>query len=184
MPASSGKYYPETIGGRVFHGATAVAGVALPISTGTAVTFGLWNTSNQFNAVINRVNIGYTSGTIALGEFGIANQACGFAIGTAAPLSAVTAGTPKNGMLGAGAASAMTFIPATATLTAGGTAVMWLGKSIESATAGLGVFDATYDLDGQLIVTPGQLVFLCGSVAQTGIFTCSMSWTEIPTGTY
>ena len=185
MPASSGKYYPETIGGRVFHGATAAAGVALPISTGTAVTFGLWNTSSNFNAVINRVNIGYTSGTIALGEFGIANQYCGFAIGTAAPLSAVQTGTPKNGLLGAGAASAMTFIPAgTTTLTAGGTAAMWLGKSIESATAGLGVFDCSYDLDGQLIVTPGMLIFLCGSVAQTGVFTCSMSWTEIPLGTY
>lgn len=183
MAAASGKYYPETVGGRVFHGATAVGGVALPISTGTAVTFGLWNTSANFNAVLMKIGIGYTSGTIALGEFGLANQACGFAIGTAAPISAVTAGTPKNGILGAGAASAMTFIPATATLTAGGTAVTWLGKSIESATAGLGVFDATYDMDGTIIVPPGQLVFLCGSVAQTGIFTCSMSWTEIPVGT-
>lgn len=179
MAFSSGKYYPETAAGNVFIGATAAAGVALPISTGTAVTFGLWNTSSSKNAVLLHLDIGYTSGTIALGEFGLANQACGFAIGTAAPLSAFTAGTPKNGLIGQGGASAMSFTPSTATLTAGGTAVKWLGRSIESATAGLGVFSCSYDFDGTLIVPPGQLVFVCGSVAQTGLFSCSLTWAEI-----
>lgn len=180
MAYSSALYYPDVIAGSVFVGATAAAGVALPISTGTAVTFGLWNTSTSKNAVLMDIDIGFTSGTIALGEFGLANQYCGFAIGTAAPLSAVTTGTPKNAYLGLGNASAMTFIPATATLTAGGTAVKWLGRSNESATPGLGIYDGHYELNGKIIVPPGQLVFLCGSVAQTGIFTCSMTWNEVP----
>lgn len=175
-----GKYAAMTAAGVLYHGATAPAGVALPISTGTAVTFGLWNTCATKSAYLQRIDIGYTSGTIALGEFGLANQACGFAVATAAPLSAVTAGTPKNALLGGGGASAMTFIPATATLTAGGTAVKWLGKSIESATAGLGIFSCSYELDGEIVVPPGQLVFVCGSVAQTGLFACSMSWAELP----
>lgn len=175
-----GKYAAMAAAGVLYHGATAVAGVALPISTGTAVTFGLWNTCANKNAYLQRIDIGYTSGTIALGEFGLANQACGYAIGTAAPLSAVTSGTAKNALLNQGSASAMTFIPATATLSTGGTAVKWLGKSIESATAGLGIFNCSYDFDGDIVVTPGQLVFVCGSVAQTGLFTCSMSWAELP----
>lgn len=180
MAFSGGAYYSEVAKGRTFIGSTAAAGTALPISTGTAVTFGLWNTSATKAAVLLNVTIGYTSGTIALGTFGIANQYCGYAIGTAAPLSAFNDGTPKNALLGSGNASAMRFTPAaTTTLTAGGTAVMWLGRSIESATAGLGVFAASYDFNGQLIVTPGQLVFLCGSVAQTGLFSCSMTWSEI-----
>lgn len=170
--------YDDIKVGNIFIGSTAVAGVALPISTGTAITCALWNTSPNRNATLLGVAIGYTSGTIALGEFGIANQFVGLAVGTGAPMAAATAGTPKNALLGSGVASSMTFIPATATLTAGGTAAMWLGKSIESATAGLGVFDGYRFLDVPLGVTPGQVAFLCGSVAQTGIFTCSLMWRE------
>lgn len=170
--------YDDIKVGNIFIGSTAVAGVALPISTGTAVTCALWNTSVNRNASLLGVAIGFTSGTVALGEFGIANQFVGTAVGTGAPMAAATPGTPKNAFIGQGAASAMTFIPATATLTAGGTAVMWLGKSIESATPGLGIFDAYQWLDAPLVLPPGQVAFLCGSVAQTGIFTCSLIWRE------
>ncbi len=179
MAFSSGKYYPETSAGRTFIGSTAAAGTAFPISTGTAVTFGLWNISTTKNAVLLGLDVGYTSGTIALGTLGIANQYCGFALATAAPLSVFTDGTPKNGLAGNGNASAMRFTPSAGTLTAGGTALMWLGKGIESATAGLGVFDGHYDFDGKIIVPPGQLVFVCGSVAQTALFSMSLSWAEI-----
>lgn len=178
MAYASSPYYPDVIAGNMFVGATAAAGTAFPISTGTAVTFGLWNTSTTKNAVLVDLDVGYTSGTIALGTLGIANQACGFAIGTAAPLSAFTAGTPKNALLG-GPSSVMSFTPSAATLTTGGTAVKWLGKGIESATAGLGVFDGHYEFNGKIIVTPGQLVFVCGSIAQTGLFSMSLSWLEV-----
>ena len=93
-------------------------------------------------------------------------------------MAAATTGTPKNALLGAGLSSIMTFIPGTATLTAGGTAAMWLGKSIESATAGLGIFDGYRMLDVPLVLPPGQIAFLCGSVAQTALFTCSLMWRE------
>lgn len=179
MAFSSGKYFPEAAAGNVFIGSTAAAGTAFPISTGTAVTFALWNTSNNKNAVLLNLRVGYTSGTIALGTIGLANQYCGFALGTAAPLSVFTDGTPKNAILGNGKASAMRFTPSAATLTAGGTAAMFVGKSIESATAGLGVFDCNIDLDGTIIVPPGQMVFLCGSVAQTALFSASLVWAEI-----
>jgi hypothetical protein len=180
MAFSSGKYYNEVRQGNVFIGSTAAAGTAFPISTGTAVTFGLWNTSSNKNAVLMQLRVGFTSGTIALGEIGLANQYCGFALATAAPLSAFTDGTPKNAMLGAGNSSSMRFTPSGATLTAGGTACWWSGASIESATVGLGIQRADFDLDGSIIVPPGQLVFLCGSVAQTALFTASLMWAEVP----
>lgn len=176
---SLAQFYPDVLNGNVFIGSTAAAGVALPISTGTAVTCALWNTSVQRTAVLVAVTLGFTSGTIALGTFGIANQFVGNAINSGGPLTAATGGTPKNALLGGGQASSMTFIPATATLTAGGTAAMWLGKSIESATPGLGVADIFRFLDVPLILPPGQIAFLCGSVAQTGLFTCSLIWEEI-----
>lgn len=178
--ASSGVYYPEASQGFTFIGSTAAAGVAFPISTGTAVTFGLWNTSSNKVAVLQDLTVGYTSGTIALGTLGIANQYCGFNTATAGPLSAFTDGTPKNALLGGGAASSMRFTPSAATLSAGGTALKWLGKSIESATAGTGVFDGIYRFEGSVIVTPGQLVFVCGSVAQTALFSMSLTWSEFP----
>jgi hypothetical protein len=180
MPNTSlNAYYPDVLNGNVFIGSTPAAGVALPISTGTAVTCALWNTSINRNAVLVGVEIGYTSGTIALGQFGLANQFVGNAVNSGGPLTAATAGTPKNAYLGAGQSSAMTFIPATATLATGGTAVRWLGKSIESATAGLGIFDGHILLSVPLIVPPGQIVFVCGSVAQTALFSVSLIWEEI-----
>ncbi len=178
--SGTAKYFTDTLAGRVFIGSTAAAGVALPVETGTAVTFGLWNTSPNRNAVPLWISMAYVSGTIVVGGFGIANQSCGFAIGTAAPLSAFTDGTPKNALLGYGGASAMRFTPSAATLTAGGTRCMLLGAAHEIATAGPGVSTITYDFNGALIVPPGQLIFPCYSIAQTGVFSISMAWAEVP----
>ncbi len=180
MPYTNAKYYPEVAAGNVFIGSTAVAGVAFPISTGTAVTHAIWNTSQDKNAVILGLNVGYTSGTIALGAIGLANQYVGFNVATGAAITAATTGTAKNALLGIGKNSSMTFIPATLTLAAGGTACWWSGLSIESASAGTGISFAQIDVDGAVIATPGQIVFVCGSVAQTGLFTMSLIWAEVP----
>ena len=180
MAFSAGKYYNEVAAGRVFIGSTAAAGVAFPISTGTAVTFAIWNTSTTHNAVPLWFAGGYTSGTIALGSLGFANQDVGLSVATGAAITAATAGTPKNAFLGSGKGSVMTFVPATATLAAGGTGVMATGHGIESATAGLGVFGWNHDFDGKIIIPPRQIFFVCGSIAQTALFTMSMAWAEIP----
>ena len=182
MPASLGKYYDQVALGRVFIGSNAVGGTAFPISTGTAVTVGLWNASQSKNAVLLGLNIGFTSGTIALGEIGIANQNVGYNIATGAAMTAFndSPSSIKNALLGGGDQTAMNFsAAATTTLTAGGTACWWSGKSIESATPGLGIFSANIDIDGVVIVAPGQIAFVCGSVAQTGLFTMSLIWAEV-----
>lgn len=179
MSTSLGKYYDQVKLGRVFIGSTAAAGVALPVETGTAVTFGLWNTSTSKVAVPLSIHMAYVSGTITVGGFGMANQDVGYALATAAPLSAFTNGTPKNALLGNGNASAMRFTPSAATLSAGGTRCYLLGAAHEIATAGPGVSIIDHEFEGRLIVTPGQLLFPCFSIAQTGVFSISMTWAEI-----
>ena len=179
MAKTAGKYYTDTALGNHFLGSTAAAGVALPISTGTALTIGVWNTATTKNCVPTFISIGYTSGTIAIGEFGILNQFVGFNVATAAPMAAITLGTPKNALLGSGKGSLMSFFPATATLTTGGTAAYWLGGSNEIATAAPGVSVMYHDFDGKLIATPGQVIAVCGSVAQTGLFTVTLGWVEV-----
>ena len=168
--------------GNVFIGSTAAAGVAFPISTGTAATFGLWNTNPAMNAVLIRVSGGYTSGTIALGTIGLANVSA-TTVATGSNITAFTDGaigtTIRNAKIGGGNASTMRFTPSAATVVAN-TAAVWSPFSMESATAGtnIGFFD--WDIDGEIIVPYGQFVFVCGSVAQTGLFSMSMMWAEVP----
>lgn len=181
MAASAGKYYSSVKAGRVQIGSTAAAGTAFPISTGTAVTFALWNSNPDYYAVPLWFSAGFTSGTIALGEFGFANQNVGFNIATGAAMTAFNSGTPKNALLGGGSASVMSFSPAaTTTLATGGTACFWLGISNQSASATGGQWTCYHDFDGRIIVPPGQIFFLCGSVAQTALYTCSLAWEEVP----
>ena len=179
MAKMAGKYFTDTSLGNHFVISTAAAGVAVPISTGTALTCGLWNTATTKNATLTFLSIGYTSGTIALGCWGILNQAVGFQVATAAPMAAITVGTAKNLLLGSGKSTTMSPISSTATLTTGGTALLWLGPAQASATAALGVINGfNYEFDGKVVVTPGQVVAVCASVAQTGLYSISLGWTE------
>lgn len=180
MAISGGKYATETALGRVFIGNTAAAGVAVPVETGTAVTFGLWNTSVDKYAIPLWLSMAYVSGTITIGGFVIVNQYCGFALATAAPLSAFTDATPKNALLGSGASSAMRFTGSAATLTAGGTRVYSLGFGQQIATAGPGFGQSSHDFDGRLIVPPGQMIFLGETIVTTALYNVCMAWAEVP----
>lgn len=176
----STQWYPDVKYGNVFIGSTAAAGVAAPISTGTAVTFGIWNNSTDTDAVLLELTAGYMSGTIVVATLGLANQNVGFSYGaTGNPMTAFTAGTPKNAYLGSGKASAMAFTPSAATLTTGGTACYWSGYNFANTTAANGISVARIPIDGRVVATPGQLVFVCWSAAQTGVMDYSLMWAEV-----
>jgi hypothetical protein len=186
MPASLGKYYDQINSGNTYILSTAAAGTALPVVTGTAVTFALWNTTSTHNAVLLKINIGFTSGTIALGEFGLGTlNSSAFSIATGGPISAFADATPgqtiKNAKAGFNNTPRMRVCPAATTTLAASTAFpwFWLGSSITAATGAQPISVASHDLDG-LVVAPGQLVFLGGSVAQTGLFTASLMFSEVP----
>ena len=181
MSISLGKYYDKAKLGQVFIGSTAVGGTAVPISTGTAATFGLWNTNPAKDAVLLKLNIGFTSGTIALGEFGLANVQA-YQVATGSNITAFTEGavgtTIRNARLGAGDAPTMKFTPSAATVVAN-TACYWTGDSHEGATGVGPSCTISHDFDGAVIVPYGQFVFVCGSIAQTGLFTMSLVWAEV-----
>jgi hypothetical protein len=181
MALSAGKYFSSVLAGRVFIGSTAAAGVTLPISTGTAVTFGIWNNNPGVLAVPLWYTMGYTSGTYGDGTIGFANQSVGYNINASSGFSAATLGTPKNAYLGGGAASAISFIPATATLVAGGTAIFLGGIHMDdTSVSAMGNGPGRFDFDGSIVVPPGQAFFACSSVAQAGVFSMSLAWEEIP----
>ena len=181
MPFSSGKYFPETAAGNVFHGHTAAAGTTLPLATGTAATFGLWNTSTTKNAVLLKLNISFTSGTIALGQFGLVDVYA-VQVATGSNITAFTDGvvgtTIRNGIVGGGKSSSMRFTPSAATVVAN-TAFYWTGMGHEGATGVGPAHVMSHDFDGLVIVPPGRFVFVCGSVAQTALFAISLIWAEI-----
>jgi hypothetical protein len=104
----------------------------------------------------------------------------GFAIGTGAPISAFTAGTPTNALLGSGLASAMSFTPSAATIVAP-TRFLYLGVGHEIATAGPGLNNGWRNLGGSVVLSPGAAVFVTSNIAQTGVFALSLIWNEIST---
>jgi hypothetical protein len=182
MARSNGKYFPETLLGQTFIGSTAAAGTAFPISTGTAGTFGLWNTTSGKLAVLHRLTGSYTSGIIAPGTVGLIHVTA-TTVATGSNISAFTDGvlgtTIRNGMLGQGNAPSMRFTPSAATIVAS-TGALWIGSGIESASAGTGIFGFDHDFNGEVVLPYGHAVFVCGSVAQTGLFSMSLSWSEVP----
>lgn len=177
MAISGGKYATEVALGRVFIGNTAAAGVAVPLETGTAVTFGLWNTSTTKYAIPLWISMAYLSGTITIGGFVMVNQNVGVNLGV--PMTAFTEATPKNALLGGGNASNMKFTGSTATLAAGGTRVYGLGFGQQIATAGPGFGQSSHDFDGRLIVPPGQILFVGENIVTTALYNISMAWAEV-----
>lgn len=182
MPGySAAKYFPDVAAGNVFIGSTAAAGTALPAVGGTAMTFGLWNTSAGKNAVLLGFTASYVSGTITVAGFGLSLIApAGLAVATGGPISAFTAGTPTNALLGGGANSAMLFTPSAATVVAP-TKFLYLGSGHEIATAGPGISNTTIDLNGITVLQPGTAAFVTTTIAQTGLFAMSLIWAEVPT---
>jgi hypothetical protein len=180
MARVAAKYYPDVKAGNVFIGSTAAAGVAFPAAGGTAMTFGLWNTSSSKDAVLLGLTASYVSGTITVAGFGFTMiPNAGLAIATGGPISAFTTGTPTNALLNGGGASSMQFTPSAATIVAG-TRFAFLGSGHEIATAGPGINNTVIDLDGKLILTPGTAAFVTTTIAQTGVFAMSLTWAEVP----
>jgi hypothetical protein len=182
MALSNGKYFSNVMQGNCFILSSAAAGTTFPLSTGTAMTFGLWNTNPNKAAVLLKLNAGFTSGTIALGEIGLTDLTTpSFTIATGGPITAFTAAVPgttvRNAIWG-NASPSMTACTA-ATITAS-TAAYWTGSSVEGAT-GVGPRSTiSHDFDGLAIVLPGHAAFVVGSIAQTALYSMSLVWQEIP----
>jgi len=176
-----GKYYTQTKAGQLFHG-VLITPAAIPIQSATAVSLCLWNPlGSNTNAVLVRYAAGWTGTTEAPGAIQLAYfTGAGSVTATAALITAFTAATPVNGLIGSGLTSAMKFGSA-ATVTAT-TLFIPLGFSnlTNTGTATFGAWTTIYDFDGQLIVPPGTFVFPAASAATLSTYSAELSWYEAP----
>lgn len=195
-----GLHYTDTVAGRVFTqqtSAAAIAGLAIPIYSGTSVGGGspLYNpTNSNRNVELVSIDVAFVSGTEAAtfdGIYLMAGQVG--SIGTATGCSVFTSVAPISGYLcGAPASKVLSCNGGTVTVTAGTATVPVNGvvgagvvrtlfsTNIEAATATAhGTLVCRYDFNGTCVIPPGVLVYLAGIVASSAFFNITMCWKEI-----
>lgn len=196
-----GLHYSDTLAGRLFWqqtNAAAIAGLALPIYSATAIAGGcpLYNpTGSNRNIELVSYDVVYASAAGAAtfdGIFMMAGQVS--AIGTGTGCSVFTNAQAFNGALLNGAGNrALSGNGGTVTVT-GGTAtppvngVVGAGvvrtlfsTNLEAATGTAhGTLVCRYTLDGTVIIPPGVLVYLAGIVASVSLYNTTVVWKEIP----
>jgi hypothetical protein len=185
---SATKYYTSVYNGGFFVGqsVTPQTGILVPTYNSTSPTFGLWNPAGSgFNAVLAQFSMGFVSTTGAPANILYANLAgAGNAIATAAPISAFTSTAPTNCLLGAGNATQMKFTgvaAATNTLTTAGTIFATMGVSqltTTGATTTAPMYTAIDNIDGKIIVAPGNFFYVVGSAAPLTLFDMTLFWEE------
>ena len=180
--------YEQTLRGNTFHATTTPLGLAIPIYTATAPTVALWNPAGSGkNAVLQKLGIVYASGTADFAAVGLMRRTgVGSTVATGAVFTAFAEATPINGLIGAGATSAMKVaIAGTVTLTAAGAAgdffYILAGINLEAQT---GTAHATalgvHEFHGEVIVPPGVAVWLAATKASSALYAQTLTWTEAP----
>ena len=178
--------YEATRAGRAFHGGQAAAGAVLPIFSNTAQVVGLWNPAGSgVNAVLTQVALTYVSTTGAAGGFVLAAViSTGASVATGAPISAFTDGTVgttiRNGLVGALTGPKCRFTPSAATVTA---PVIYrhIGLNqlvITAATTTGDQWNARVNFPGDVIIPPGNALFVAGNIATLITEAVGMSWLE------
>lgn len=172
-----GRSYTQASRGNLYYTSNAAAGAAYTIfSNASYVGLGLWNQSTSKNLSIVRVNMGFDAqASTAASGWGYAWVNAGYAIGTAAPISATTAVTATRGscLLGAaGQGNSVALAVSAATLT---TALLWgRGASFSTSTGAITVqmgLQLSEDFDGTMIVPPGFAFFVTSAIL-TGVTGC------------
>ena len=182
-----GKHYQDALAGRVFSQTTTPLGLAIPIYTTTApVGNAVWNPiGSNVNVELINYNASRVSGTEAFGTVGLMyRKVSQSAIATGAQITAFAEVTPINGVLGSGYVSQVKSSNAgTITITAGVAA-----EYIRNLFGMLPVVDASVaetpvkevDFNGTIIVPPGVMIWVAGSVASVALFAQTITWKEIP----
>ena len=187
MDMLHGKHYQDALAGRVFSQTTTPLGLAIPIYTSTApVGNALWNpTGSKVNVELINYNASRVSGVEAFGTVGLMyRKVAQSAIATGAKITAFSEVAPINGLLGGGLTSHVKSSNAgTITISAGVAA-----EYIRNLFGMLPVIDTSVaespvkevDFEGKIIVPPGVIVWVTGSVASVALFAQTLTWKEIP----
>jgi hypothetical protein len=175
-----GKFFTQNVRRNLFRAMTTTA-AAIPVANTTAPNFILWNKSTKKNLVLQRYKAGWNATTEAPGNIQICAIQAGYALGTAAPFSAFTAGTPLSGIVGLAANCEAAFGTA-GTLTTAGAVIDTTGFShlTTTGTATFGSFQIIYDFEGEIIVPPTWAIYTVASTATASTYNQSLTWVETP----
>ncbi len=182
-----GKWATAARQGRLFHGSTPAAGIAIPLYTATTQAICLWNTSTSVELELVKFSLGYVSGTTVAGPIMYALLQAGFNKGTAAPIATFTnASTYINpGRAGTGVSQAQ-FANATVTTSAALPVAQMIGSSISTpdaltaASTTIATMVIEENFDGSIIIPPGWAFFPVALLASVTLYQQRLVWAENP----
>lgn len=179
-------HYADAFAGNVFMGTTAAAGVVVPATNATAITYAIWNPlGSGKNIVLLRTSIGFVSTTAAPSNLGLSYQTgMGAQVATGAAVTAATLVAATNTFLSAGNTSIAKFAPATLTLAAAATYLFTFGMQ-QTTTTGATTSSPGWNFDyyyyGMVIVAPGTGVFVTSAnTSELSVVDITTFWAELP----
>jgi len=183
-----GRHYEDCLEGRVFSHTPTPLGLAIPIYTATGLAGGMpiWNPSNSnVNVELIRATIAYASGTSAVFSAVLMHRNnLGVDIATGSEITAFAETVPFNGYLGQGRASRVKSSNAgTCTVSAGvaeETIRTFFGTNVKAAAGTAGTQMCDHDFKGTVIVPPGTMVWIAGTLASVALYSSTIVWKEIP----
>lgn len=173
-----GRHYAQAYNGKIYHGMTAVTGVAPGTAVGTTAAFSLYNSSTStVNLVVLKATMAYISGTLGIGIVSwVANT------NSTAAATTGTAITVVNGLL-SGGSNAVGAPFTTATLPATPTVVRPFGNLPPMlATSVLAPWILADDVDGAIVVAPGCTISLeaTAGAGTSPVVVYGITWEEVP----
>jgi hypothetical protein len=179
------RWYTRNYRQRLFQASLTAASAFVAPATNATPNFILWNPVNSgVNLSIERFLFGYVSGTPAAGVIGYSYiPNAGASLGTAAPISALTAitiqgctaGMAYNGKTLAGSAATVTgSAPSAAAF------LRWSGISqgiLASASIAPGLWMVD-ECEGNILVPPGTAIYPVCSAASVALYMVSAIWEE------
>lgn len=181
-----GMFYEAALRGNVFMAYTVIAGVALPVAAATLNSkFTLHNpASSGKNIELISFTMGIDSATTVVNGVGLAIQR---SLSTTAGVPTSTTALVSSRLGPTGSASGTAYSQATLTNVAipGVTAataipIPFYNMLSFGATSATGIFDATHNFNGRLILEPDSLVAACTTVAPATAAFCGIIWAEYP----
>lgn len=171
--------------GRVFSGNIAAAGVVLPIYSSTTQQVGLWNPAgSSVDLVLLRIALTYVDTTAAAGGYVIGYLPTGAPAqaATGASIAAFTETAGVNLYVRGGLTQQAKFGQgATITVTAPSilTHLSLNQNAFTAAGTGQMAFENSIQYDGELVIPPGNAIFVAGNIATLAKWSGSVVWAEV-----
>lgn len=171
--------------GRVFSGNIAAAGVVLPIYSNTTQQVGLWNPAgSSVDLVLLRVALTYVDTTGAAGGYVLGYLPTGApaAAATGASIAAFTETTPLNLYVRGGNAAQAKFAQGSTITVSAPSILTHLSLNQNAFTAagtGQMAFRNSIEYDGELVIPPGNAIFVAGNIATLAKWSGSLVWAEV-----